>query len=299
MSQPLVVLTYPGHFMTTALTIRSYFFHNEPVPVTVIADDISRFAWPSYITDCEHFYAGLADSVTVIPVSTLPQAQYYNQPHNGWLRQQLVKLYLDKIIDLTECFFTDGDMQFQFPVPRDSVPFTITNNPRDTVRARQNAYVSQMLQITNPGIVATHPHMDFAPNCQAQVCVSNPPFRTMRAQTLKQLRQHIWDLRGQTIEQSHAWMYDTCEYLPNGDAPFLESEWELIENFRVHVLGEDINPVYYPAVPMSATGHYPSIGMEFCVTTYVSDRGLGRAWFQQHDLAVSDQVWQHLAQIVK
>lgn len=285
--------------MTTALTIRSYFSHAEAVPVTIIADDISRYAWPDYISDCTSFYADLADLITVIPMSSLPEAQFYNQSQNGWLRQQLVKLYLDRIIDYPTCFFTDGDMQFQFRPPRDSVPFTITNSPQDTVRARQNAYVSQMLQIPNPGIVVTHPHMDFAPNCRAQVCVSNPPFRTMRAQTLQQLRQHIWDLRGQTIEESHTWMYNMCEYLPNGDAPFLESEWELIENFRVHVLGEDINPVYYPAVPMSFTGHYPSVGMEFCVTTYVSDQGLGRDWFRDNNLEVPDQVWQRLAQIIK
>ena len=148
---------------------------------------------------------------------------------------------MDKLVDYPVWFFTDGDMQFHFPIPFDSVPYTITNRT-DDIRARQNYYVAKMLDIPNPGIVTEHPHLDWAPGRRAQVCVSNPPFRTMTANTLRKLREHTQALRGQDLIESHTWLYNTTEFLPNGDAPFIESEWELIENFRVHVLGEDINP---------------------------------------------------------
>ena len=138
--QPLVILTYPGHFLLTALTIRSFFLHNPPTPVVIIVDNLSRYCWPSYVADCEHFYKTLADKVTVQCVSDLPEAHFYNQPNDGWLRQQLVKLYLDQLVSEPVWFFTDGDIQFHFPAPFDSVPYTITRH-EDGVQQRHNAYV--------------------------------------------------------------------------------------------------------------------------------------------------------------
>ena len=296
--QPLVILTYPGHFLLTASTIQSFFLHNPPTPVIVVVDDLSRYSWPSYVSDCETFYKTLAHNVLVVAVSDLPQAHAYNQPTNGWLRQQIVKLHLDQLIADPVWFFTDGDMQFHFPIPFDSVPYAITRS-RDDIQARQNFYVAKLLDIPNPGIVAQHPHMDWAPDRRAQVCVSNPPFRSMQADTLRKLRQHLKDLRGHDVIQAHTWLYDTFPATTNGDAPFIESEWELIENFRTHVLKQDINLIYYPVLPLSLDGTYNNQDLEFCVTCYVSDQALGKSWFEQQNICVPDQIWQRLEQINK
>lgn len=294
---PLVVLTYPGHFLLTYMTIQSFLRHNACVCITVIVDDLSRYCWPNYVAQCRDFYKTLATQVSVVSVSQLPEARAYNQPSNGWLRQQIVKLHLDKLVDYPVWFFTDGDMQFHFPVPVDSVPYTITNRT-DDIRPRQNLYVAKMLGITNPGIVTQHPHMDWAPDRRAPVCVSNPPFRTMLASTLQKLRQHIQDLRGQDLVQAHTWLYDDV-HTAGGDAPFIESEWELIENFRVHVLGEDIKLIYYPTVPWASRAINLEKDFEFCTTCFASDAQLGRSWFEQQDISISDTVWQQLEQISK
>jgi hypothetical protein len=296
--QPLVILTYPGHFLLTALTIKSFLLYNSPVPIIIIADDLSRYSWPEYVAQCEKFYKTLANNVSVVAVSHLPEAHAYNQPNSGWVRQQIVKLHLDKLIADTVWFFTDGDVQYHFPALLDSVPYVITRN-KDDIQARQNFYVAKMLDIPNPGIIAQHPHMNWASDCRAQVCVSNPPFRSMQADTLKKLRQHLQELRGHTVIQSHTWLYDTFTVASNGDAPFIESEWELIENFRVHVLNQDINLVYYPVLPLSLSGSYNTQNLEFCVTCYVSDRSLGKSWFEQQDIFVPAQIWQQLEQINK
>lgn len=293
---PLVVLTYPGHFLLTALTIKSFFQHNQSVPVRIVVDDLSRYSWPEYVVDCEQFYNTLAENVSVIRVSQLPEAHEYKQPTNGWLRQQIVKLHLDQLITDPVWFFTDGDMQFHFPVPVDSVPYTITRRD-DDIRPRQNFYVAKLLGIANPGIVAQHPHMDWAPDRRCQVCVSNPPFRTMQAATLQKLRQHIQHLHGVGVIEAHTQMYNET-HVGSGDAPFIESEWELIENFRTHVLGEDIDPIYYPTVAWSDTD-YNLKNIEFCTTCFASDAQLGRAWFEKQNILISDQLWQHLEQINK
>jgi len=278
------------------MTIQSFFRHNVCGPVTVIVDDLSRHCWPGYVAQCEDFYNTLTPLVRVVRVSQLPEASTYNQPTAGWLRQQIVKLHLDKLIEYPVWFFTDGDVQFHFPAPFDSVPYTITNRT-DDIRPRQNLYVTRMLDIPNPGIVAQHPHMNWAPDCTAQVCVSNPPFRTMQAQTLRQLRQHIKDLRGQTIPEAHSWLYDDLHH--NGDAPFIESEWELIENFRMHVLEEDLKLIYYPTVEWDGLADNHAKNIEFCTTCFSSDAQLGRSWFEQQDIFVPDSVWQQLENIYK
>lgn len=298
MTQPLVVLTYPGHFLLTAVTIRSYFQHNSPVPVTIIADDLSRYAWPEYLNDCIEFYASLAESVSVTPVSRLPQAHGYDYPTGGWLRQQMVKLYLDQLVPYTTWFFTDGDVQFHFPVPFDTVPYTITRH-EDGVQQRHNAYVSKILGIDTVGIIAQHAHMDWIPNRQSQVCVSNPPFRTMHAKILQQLRQYVQELRGMDLAAAHSWIYNDVHVTPDQPAPFLESEWELLENFRKHVLNEDINLIYYPVPELNLDGKHDNTDLEFCTTCYASDQMLGRSWFEQQGLKVPDQIWSHLEKISK
>jgi hypothetical protein len=302
---PLVVLTYPGHFLLTCITIKSFLRYNTSVPITVIVDDLSCYCWSEYVAHCEIFYKALAPSVSIVSVSQLPEAHVYaknKQPANGWIRQQIIKLHLDKLIPYPVWFFTDGDVQFHFPVPHNSVPYSIINpnkNPADNIQSRQNLYVAKMLDIPTPGIITQHPHMDWAPECRAQVCVSNPPFRTMQASTLKQLRQHIQDTHGLDVLQTHLWLYNNL-HTGDGDASFIESEFELIENFRTHVLQEDVQLIYYPTIPWEPDPKSTNRGnIEFCTTWYITDAQLGKSWFEQQNMFISDSLWQQLEQIRK
>jgi hypothetical protein len=210
----------------------------------------------------------------------------------------MVKLYLDQLVPYSVWFFTDGDVQFHFPAPFDSVPYTITRH-EDGVQQRHNAYVCKILGMPTTGLIAQHPYMDWMPDCRGQVCVSNPPFRTMRARTLQQLRQYVQDLRGLDLARTHNWIYDDVDAGPGRDIPFLESEWELIENFRQHVLKEDINLIYYPVLAPNLTGQYHKQDIEFCTTCYVSDRVFGRDWFEQQGFLVADQIWSQLEKVNK
>lgn len=258
---PLVVLTYPGHFLLTSLTIQSYLKFHTPTSITVIADDLSDLAWPGYLDDCKQQYV-----CKIIPLSAIEPAQAFHA--NPWIRQQIIKLHLDQVLPYDSWFFTDGDVEYCFPAPCNSTPYSITQGGPEQVK--QNAYVAEMLGIDNPGIYAEHPHMDWQPGTRRhQVCVSNPPFRTMDSVVLQKLRAHIEQLHGQSVVQLHQ------------RTAHLVSEWELIANFQTHTLKENINLVYYPTVPM----HKPYTTLlkqsNYCGTCYQGDLEFDSVWWQQ------------------
>lgn len=273
---PLVVLTYPGHFLLTALTIRSYLEHHSPTEVIVIADDLSPYTWDSYLQDCQNLYWA-----PIVPVSQINIAREFN---HGWIRQQLVKLYLDQIVKTNKWFFTDGDVEYRAPAPGNVIPYTITRT--GSLRTQQNAYVSRLLGINNPGIYTEHPDMDWEPGTRRhQVCVSNPPFRTMSAETLLQLRRHIEQQCNQSVADIHL----TVDNLA-------VSEWELIANFQLTVLKEDIPLVYYPTVLLGSNQKSP---VDHCGTCYETDIAYSREWWQSKEIRVSDRIWSILSKISK
>lgn len=272
---PLVVLTYPGHFLLTVLTIRSYLEHHAPTEVVVVADDLSPHAWNNYLTDCQNLYWA-----PVIPASQIAETKKFN---SGWIRQQIVKLYLDQVLTYDTWFFTDGDVEYRAPAPTNAIPFTITRT--GALRPQQNAYVAKMLGIDSAGIYTEHSDMDWEPGtCRHQVCVSNPPFRTMSSTTLKQLRQRV-EQQGQSIADLHL----TVDNLA-------VSEWELIANFQLNVLKEDIPLVYYPTV--SIDGNQTS-SFDHCATCYNTDSSYSREWWQSKGIEVSDRIWQEVVNISK
>lgn len=260
MTQPLVVLTYPGHFLLTALTIQSYLQHHNPCSITVIADDLSPQTWSGYLDHCQQQY-----NCKVVPTSSIPVARAF--ANNHWIRQQLIKLHLDLVLD-TDCwFFTDGDVEYCSPVAYNTTPYSIVRGGQE--RTLQDSYVSTMLGISNPRIRATHPDIDWTTDHTDQVCVSNPPFRTMWSDVLEQLRGHIEQLHGESMISIHQRL------------KHLMSEWELIANFQTHVLKQNIELVYYPTVPMNTDIDTVANQPNYCKTCYQGDSEFDINWWQQ------------------
>ena len=281
MTQPLVVLTYPGHFLLTALTIQTYFQHNPIVPVIVIVDDLSDHCWPNYIKDCENFY-----QCELILMSAIAITRQFN---TGWIRQQIAKLYLDQILPYDTWFFTDGDVGYYHPAQQDVIPYVITRG--GPAQEKQNAYVSKSLGIDNAGIWAEHEHMDWEPGTyRHQVCVSNPPFRTMKTHTLQQLRYHIEKLHKKTIEELH------ISVIGLNNLDYSISEWELIANFQIHVLKEIIPLVYYPTIPIDDINGSP---YNYCRTCYTSDSAFNKDWWKEKNIHVDDSIWYSILNISK
>ena len=276
MNQPLVVLTYPGHFLLTALTIQSYFRHHNTVPTTVIVDDVDADAWPKYLSDCAELYA----PATIVPVSQLPQTNLFR--HEGWIRQQIIKLYLDQILPFDTWFFTDGDIEFNTPVPHDAVPYTITRG--GPTQDQQNAYVSALLN-AKPGVFD-----------KQQVCVSHPPFRTMRAQDLAQLRTYVEQQVGCDFADWHKdhLTHNGGDLTPDGTPRYLMSEWDLLATFQSTVLQQDINLTHFQTD--YTIGEEPKT----CGTCFCTDSGIERDWWRTHGrIDVADRIWNTISKISK
>ena len=276
MHQPLVVLTYPGHFLLTALTIQSYFRHHDLVPVTIIADDIDADAWPEYLSDCAELYA----TATIVPVSQLPEARLFQ--HEGWIRQQIVKLYLDQLVPSDTWFFTDGDIEFSAPVPHNAVPHSITRG--GPTQDQQNAYVSALLNVT-PGVFD-----------RQQVCVSHPPFRTMKSQDLVQLRDYVEQQLGCDFANWHKQRitHNGGDRNPDGTPQYLMSEWELLATFQSTVLQQDINLTHFQTD--YTIGETPKT----CGTCYCTDSEYSRDWWNSYaKITVADRIWNTISKISK
>lgn len=285
MNCPLVVLTYPGHFLLTCITIQSYFGHNLTRPVIVVLDDLSSSAWDTYVNDCTHLYLSLGIDATFVLTSALPEAHLFKQ--NNWVRQQIIKLYLNRLIESPSWLFSDGDIEYCCEVPVNKIPFTIVK-PGSETQLQQNRYVSKLLKINQTGLIAKHPDMDWEPGkYYYQVCVSNPPWRWMNSSTLQNLQDYIQSCHDMTLAECHLILKDQL---------LLVTEWELIANFEHYVLKQPVDLVYYPTHPITNT-FVNSTDINWCKTCYCTDSGLGREWFAHKGIAVSDSLWQTISSI--
>jgi hypothetical protein len=270
----VAVLTYPGHFLLTASTIKSYLqYHSAPHKLVVVVDDMNEMAWPTYVNDCQTFYTELEPNVEVVAISKI--APINQLTTSGWVRQQITKLYLDLVVDAESWFFTDGDIVFLHPVPPTDTPFSM---PIETlVTQKQNSYVGAMLKTKSVGI-------KFGGE---QVCVSNPAFRTMYSKILKDLRTHLQELHGKESYQLHATYPDEIGI----------SEWELIENFK-QLTNIKPNLVQYAPHPyLAITKSLNYFSTQF-ITGYGVDATLSREWFEQRGISVPDEIWNRAIEIL-
>lgn len=283
MNDPLVVLTYPGHFLLTVLTIRSYLEHNSSPEITVIVDDIAKGCWPGYVEDCHAYYSTLHPNVTIIPVSKWSLSARCSGPRDGWLRQQYLKLHLDQLLPYQRWMFTDGDMWYVSELPTDCIPYTITRGGE--FETKSNRWCELMLNINPVGCFTAHPDMNWGqPGQEYQVCVSNPPFRTMEAQTLADLRNYVETVHGCNILDVDRKIY--CEYNKN---PGIQSEWELIANFQLRIQQRSIPLVYFAVRPFENMNS----NRTYCGTTYTPE-SIERSWYQTRGIECSDEIWNNI-----
>lgn len=285
MNTPLVVLTYPGHLLLTGITITSYFKFNSYRPVIVVLDDLSEHAWPGYIEYCKYFYSTLVNDISFITTSEIPEAKLFGR--NKWVRQQIVKLYLNSVIESDLWLFTDGDVEFCCLVPLDKVPFTIVR-PDTKTQVAQNRYVSKILKLNQVGIFTEHPDMNWSPGTYYhQVCVSNPPWRWMNSKILVNLQTYVKDCHGMSLSDFH---------LTKESQLMLITEWELLANFEQYILQRPLNLVYFPTVPITNALECTDNNI-FCKTCYCADAALGREWFANRGIVVPDVIWQTISLI--
>ena len=295
--QAFVTLTYPPHFLSTAATIKSYFNHHPTLPVVVIVDDtnitrlpsfgINFVEWPDYISDCEQLYGLLGQNCQIVRLS---QSVLYTSKNitlfPGWLRQQMVKFYMDQLLlDLESWFFSDGDLFFFQPTPV-ATPYSYVTrfNPGWI------DYVVNTLKIDAD--LTKHP---ISKETTDDVTVSNPPWRYMSAAVLKGLRSYVEQIHSVDFMQYHLDYAKT-----HSDQLCTWSEWELIELYQTRVLHQLPCLEFSPPMQFQRDA-LPTYTAPFNVTmlNLPSERDMGRDWFEAMGVTVTDDHWAKISKIQK
>lgn len=183
-------------------------------------DDLKNLSWQSYSDDLQNTFR----DCVLIPYSVLAGI---NKVRVGWWRQQLIKLYLDEILDDDEWLVVDGDVIFDNLIDPYTIPVFHFNSDHTTVM--MGNYVKGLLGIDMPFLEYQN-HL---------ATTSSIPWRSLDRELLKQLRRRVSEKHpGDFLENHIKWFLD--QTIVGGwpePSRWVMSEWELIENFRYKIAG--------------------------------------------------------------
>jgi hypothetical protein len=289
MREHAVILTYPGHFYLTQLTIRSVREHIQPKDITVIADDWSFLTWDSYVEDCKQTYTDC---------NIIHSSQFeFLKPFEGnpWVRQQMIKLNLHKILDFDKWFFTDGDIEFFHNVPENVTPYNLATIPEDVWENWDNAPLAdkETLLMANyvNSMLGMNDFWDLPAKCSKEkpnqvVATSGAPFRDMNKELLNEVEQFLTERFGVTLSDIHVKVMK--------DESKAMTEWELLEAYRLYVRKESLNMVrFYPYSADKLNELHDNEDMIFLMH-FLSDLALGAEWFQERNIKVDKATWEKI-----
>jgi len=276
------VLTFPGHFFQTALCIQSllHYYPECSNRITVIADDVQCEPWSGYVSDLRQY---LGDLYPVILTSTLPGI---SRCVAGWWRQQLIKLTINQILPGNEWFVIDGDVIFQ---SRCDVVGRVPVSRRYDATSRW----SQMCVNYVRGVLGTDQGIM---HDQDQPVITSPvPFRHLDRDLLQALRDHVESRFNCDFVDLHLGWFQDQTIVADIDPPtrWVMSEWELRECFRQMVLNQwlpyhELGSGYQTDVDLTRLNTRNGVFLH----SYQRDTEIGQTWFQDHDVAVPDRIWQ-------
>lgn len=254
------IITYPGHAFSTYLTVKSLREHISNDPITLVIDDFFLDGWSGFVEDITK----LIPDVSIRRFSEL-QGGILATVKRGWIRQQLIKLNIDRYFD-GDVFVVDGDVIFDAPVDLSVVPLII----RPTVEPLDidfDDYVKQVLKV-NVG------HIEFEGNW----CATSPvPFRLLEDGLLKNLRQHVEQLHNTKFTEFHMSLPEV-------------SEWELIEIYRQ-------STEYCKPEKLVGAGNHTfdntvtNPGFKYRHSSMKDDQ-IGRGWFEYFGVPITDDLWE-------
>jgi hypothetical protein len=292
MRKHAVVLTYPGHFYLSQITIKSLKKHINPNNITVIVDDISTLTWDGYVDDCKLTYV----DCNIIQTSNFDFLKIFEG--DPWIRQQMVKLLLHKILPFNEWFFTDGDIEFFQDIPYDITPYTIATIPMDVWDNWETApmedkgalqmanYINSMLDITDFWCLPA----DYPLKPNKLIVTSGVPFRDMFASRLKDLQSWIEHKHQKSLIEIHKKMME------QRSVEIAMSEWELMEAFRLYVRNEDLKMCRIsPQSDETILTIYEGDDLHF-ITRFQQDSSLSKEFFSAKGIKISEKIWSKIPQ---
>lgn len=283
-----VILSFPGHFYQTHLTVQSLErFYPEIDRITFILDDAEQGGWHTYTQDFERsIHSQTSRSFDIILTSDLDPIRSCVA---GWWRQQLAKLVIDRILPGDQWFVVDGDTVFVTRCDiRDRVPITHRNDRTSNFSIMSENYVRTLLGISS-GYLTDH----------VPVCTNAVPFRYLDRSLLESLRQHVESRFDRDFVKLHLDWFADQTIVADWNPPdrMTMSEWELIECYRRYVQHQelpfaDVGSGYTHDVDFSEIGQTRDV----FVHAYRWDTEIGSDWFESRGVSVDPTTWQKQSQ---
>lgn len=276
----IAVITYPGHCVTTYLTIKNLQrLYQWNVPIYLFVDDTGQQfqQWNGdYINDIRKFYDL---DFTVIKFSDFEWPYIWD----GWLTQQLVKLNLDRFLPGATWYVTDGDVYLKNPLQYGTTPFNFVPRRNKMIHAQNRSYLSEILR--TPDILLQKDNR--------LLFTHHAPFRWVSRYHLESLRHYVSRAHSNDFNIIHLNLIKQEKII--GFGPTKEhlsmTEWDLIEIYRNNILGENIGLEYWPLrsdiVDNSANFW----------TFFGTDRDIDPSWFEQFDVQIPQNIQEKISTI--
>lgn len=279
----VAVITYPGHCVTTLLTVKNLQnLTGWQVPVYLFIDDIGKQyqEWDGdYIEDIREFYDF---EFTVVKFSEFGWPYIWD----GWLTQQLVKLNVDKFLPGNTWYVTDGDVYVKEPLMYGSTPFNYVPDRNKMIHAQNRSYLQHILKI--PNILLERDNR--------LLFTHHAPFRWIEKRHLQRLREYVSKVHVNDFNLVHLHLIKEERII--GFGPTKESlsmtEWDLLEVFRANILDEDIGLEYWPLRIDASIENQAKFW-----TFYGTDRDIDSQWFGQFGISVPADIQQKIKDICR
>lgn len=266
----VAVISYPGHCVSTLLTIKNlYNLTNWQVPCYIFIDDLGDQyqQWQgNYLNEIKIFYNDQLD----IDLRFVLFSEFgFKKIWDGWLRQQLVKLNLDKFLPYNVWYVTDGDIKLQKLLNFAVTPYNFVPHYNSNVYAQNCTYISYMLQVSD--VVRK---VD-----DREIFSHHAPFRWLDRNLITGLRSHVEQCFDEEFNELHWRLMKQLKILglgPTNDNMSM-TEWDLIEAYRYFILKEK------PLLEFWPTG-------ENFNTFFGTDKDVDNAWYEQYNIQVPTSI---------
>ena len=277
----VAVITYPGHCITTLLTVKNLQnLTGWQVPVYLFVDDIGKQyqEWNGdYIDDIRKFYDF---EFRVVKFSEFGWPYIWD----GWLTQQLVKLNIDRFLPGDTWYVTDGDVYVKELLEYGTTPFNYVPDRNKLIHAQNRSYLKHILK--TPDILLEHKNR--------LLFTHHAPFRWIEKHHLQRLREHVSRIYVNDFNLVHLQLIRNERIIGFGPTEDCLSmtEWDLIEVFRANILQEDIGLEYWPLRIDTSIENQARFW-----TFYGTDRDIDPQWFEQFSIDIPADIQQKIQSI--
>jgi hypothetical protein len=281
------LINYPGHFLSTLGTIKNFLEITEwRPPWYIFVDDLGPQweAWPDYLNELRSVID--LNFPALNPTYILFSEFKFPYVWDGWLRQQMVKLNLDRFLPGDLWYVTDGDVICERLIGANEIPYNYQTTHNPLINAQQYTYIKHMLGIEqklqlNGEVIYTH----------------HVPVRWVTRDDLHGLYRHVSKTVSNDANIAHFNLMREERIIGYGPTAkhMSMTEWDLLETWRI-LVDDQISNFHYWIIDDGATPRQ-NVPVTRIKTFFGTDRDFSLEYFKKQDLQVPVDAWNRVLTI--